>query len=298
MCGFVLLLLGALRVEAQHAHYAVGFQDMNGNGVADAGEPLRFVGDSGAGKIFHLLARPIGQPCGGRYMLGDQPRTLFPNDVFSFVVLSDGQVEAEAPDHPLTGAYVWMEIVSVQGPAGAKFGFWEEGTSSGPAPTASFVTNQPTGNYRFVLSEGTDDSDQDPAGHIHGRSWTADKPGDYAIGFRLVDLSTSGPGGGSWHTPSPVYTFHFQAGPSFQPTVKKVSNTYMLTWPSQMGYWTTDAQQTGVSFVILRSTSLAPQSWAPIGTVVGTTANTATFTDTSPPNGQAFYRLSYQWSTP
>ena len=72
----------------------------------------------------------------------------------------------------------------------------------------------------------------------------------------------------------------------------------MLTWPSQLGYWTGDATQTGIAFGIERSTSLAPGSWQAIGTVLGSTADTATFTDPAPPAGRAFYRLRYPWSTP
>lgn len=54
-----------------------------------------------------------------------------------------------------------------------------------------------------------------------------------------------------------------------------------LTWPSAAG----------LKFTIVRSTSLAAGSWTPIGTVTGTAATTAEFTDPSPPAGGAFYRI-------
>ncbi len=298
-----LFILAALPALA-HDHYAAGIVDTNGNGQPNAGEPLQFIGANGGGKIFHLLPRPFGQRpvqrCGGYYMLDERPRTLFPEDSFSFTTVSDGQYDANTTGHAHTGAWIWMEIVSVSGPAGASFGFWEENRSFfSDTPTKSFAANQPTENYRFVLSEGIDDAGEDPFGHIHGRSWTADKPGDYTIGFRLVDLSTSGPGGGPWHAPSQVYTFRFRAGPSFQPAVEKIPGTgCVLTWPSQMGYYAADASQTGIVFTIQRATSLAPTSWTTIGTVTGTTAATATFTDPTPPAAGAFYRLQWQWSTP
>lgn len=298
-----LIILATLPALA-HDHYSAGIVDTNTNGQPDAGEPLQFIGANGAGKIFHLLPRPFGQRpaqrCGGYYMLDERPRTLFPNDSFSFTAVSDGQYDANTTGHAHTGAWIWMEIVSVSGPAGASFGFWEEGRSfSNDTPTKSFAANQPTGNYRFVLSEGVDEVSEDPFGHIHGRSWTADKPGDYNIGFRLVDLSTSGPGGGPWHVPSQVYTFRFRAGPSFQPTVEKIPGTgCVLTWSSQMGHYAADATQTGIVFTVQRATSLSPANWTTIGTVTGTTADNANFTDPTPPAAGAFYRLQWQWSTP
>ncbi len=269
--------------------------DVNGNGVADAGEPLKFVGASGTDWIIRLLARPVGQRCGGYYMFDDSARTLFP-DTFSFTAISNGEYDDNDFGHAHDGSYIWMEIVSVAGPAGAKFGFWEQGATE---PTASFETNQPAGNFQFVLSEGFDFSGEDPFGHIHGRAWTANKPGDYFVGMRLVDRSTNRPAGGPWHTPSPVYTYHFKAGPSFQPTGQLISGTgYVLTWKSEMGYWTGSPTQTGVSFGIERATLLSPPNWENIGTVVGTTAGTVSFTDPSPPAGPVFYRLKYQWATP
>jgi hypothetical protein len=287
----------ALVLAAQaHDHYAAGIVDVINNNQPDVGEPLQIVGANGTGKIYHLCPRPVGQRCGGYYMMDEFPRTLHPADFFSFTALSDGQFDIEGEDHAHTGAWIWMEIVSVAGPPGGQFGFWDEDRSTFfTTPSVSFTANQPTGNYRFVISEGFDAAGEDPSGHIHGRSWTATKPGDYYVGMRLVDRSTNGPGGGPWHPPSQVYVYHFQAGPSFQTQAQLspgVSAT--LTWPSLMG---THVGQTGITFQIERATSLAPANWQVIGGVTGTTAATATFTDPAAPAGTALYRLKYQWST-
>jgi hypothetical protein len=285
-----------------HDHYSAGIIDANNNHQPDAGEKLQFVGESGTGKIFHLLARPMGQRpvqrCGGFYMLDERPRTLFPNDSFSFTVLSDGQIELPAANHAHTGAWIWMEIVAITGPSGAHFGFWDENWSQfNDTPTISFATNQPTGNYAFVLSEGINSSNEDPQGHIHGRSWTADTPGDYFLSVRLVDRSTNRIGGQPWHQPSQIYTYHFQAGPSFSPAAQLVPGAgFVLTWGSQMGYYAADGSQTGIAFDIERATSLSPANWQTIGTVTGTTEDTVTFTDPTPPTGNAFYRLKYLWN--
>lgn len=298
---YLSTLLGAcaLATASAHDHFAAAVVDVNNNNQPDAGEPLRLDGPALTGRIFHLLARPVGyrpiQRCGGFYMLGESARTLFPLDAFSLTALSDGQeiFPAEA-GHAHTGAYIWVEITAVTGPPGGSFGFWDKGQSlNADVPTVSFATNQPTENHAFVVSGGADAVDQDPHGHIHGREWTADKPGDYRVSFRFVDRSTTGPGGGPWHPPSEVFTFHFRAGPDFQPAMVKGPSGVTLTWPSQMGTWD-DSEQPGVEFKILRSTTLAG-AWEEIGSVTGTTAATATFTDGTPPQGKAFYRIAYAW---
>ena len=296
---YISALVAAAIVSADgHDHFAAGIVDANPNRLPDAGESLRLIGPDPTAKVFHLLARPVGQTCGGYYMLNENVRTLFPLDSFSFTALSDGQTESGAVNFAHTGSDIWMEITAVAGPAGANFGFWEVGqASASETPTASFPTNVPTGNFTFEISEPLpwiDAADQDPYGHIHGRCWTADRAGDYFVSYRLVDRSTSGPGGGPWHTPSPAYVLHFKAGPEFQPTTKLAGGSCILTWPSQMGIW--EPYQTGIGFRVERNTSLAATGWVTLGTVAGTTAASASFTDTAPPAGQAFYRLSFDWS--
>jgi hypothetical protein len=281
-----------------HKHFAVGIVDLDANGVADAGEPLRFVDTTPVGKIFRLLPRPVGQVCGAYYMLDESARTLYPTDAFSIIALSNGDYEELGEFHAHTGAWIWAEITQVRGPAGANFGFWESyHASNSDTPSVSFSTQEETTSHAFVISEGIDDELEDPSGHIHGRAWTADRPGDYFVSIRLVDLSSSGPGGGPWHLPSETYIFHFKAGPDFQPVSARVPGVgQVLTWPSQMGIW--DPYQKGIEFTVERSTSLHGDEWQPIGRVVGGIEDRATFIDPTPPAQKAFYRLSYGWSRP
>lgn len=273
-------------------HFTVGAIHAPGADEPEPGEPLAFIDLAGLGRTFHLLARPVGQRCGGTYSLDESVRSLHNLDAFAINVQSNGTYEIAGDDHPHTGSWIWAEIVSVSGPEGATFGFWEENSK---AATYSMAANEPTGNPRFVLSEGIDDVGDDPQGHIHGRAWSADKAGDYQIGIRLIDLSTSGPDGGPWHAPSPVYVFQFSAGPTFQPVMaESPAGAVTLTWPSQMGI-DQEGGQSGVVFTILRSSTLTDGSWENIGSVTGTTADSASFTDSEPPPGAAFYRLAYPW---
>ncbi len=289
----VLLSLAIVIPAVAHQHFSAGIIDANSNGLPDAGEALCFAAADPETKVFRLLARPRGQRCGGHYMLDETPRTLFPADAFSIVVQSDGQYELAGDQHPATGSWLWAEIVSVSGPPGSRFGFWETAAFT---PTHLLPANEAVTDVAFVLSEGIDDPDEDPLGHIHGRAWTADKPGDYVIGIRLIDRSTSGPGGGPWHQPSRIYQFRFTAGPSFQPQIIRTENSATLTWPSQMGIWA-GVGQSGLVFRILRS-NRPDGGWQPVGSVTGTTADTVSFVDSSPPAGAAFYQLAYDWATP
>lgn len=286
-----------------HDHFAAGVTDTNQNGQPDAGEPLRVIGPAFEQKVFHLLPRPFGfrpiQRAGGHYTLDENARSLFPLDAFSFTVLSSGIEQEAEQGHPHTGAYIWVEIVSVKGPDGGNFGYWENGRSAAyDTPSVVMAANEPVDGVSFVISGGYDGSDQDPHGHFHGRAWTADKAGDYYVTYRFVDRSTSGPGGGPWHTPSEPFTFHYKAGPDFQPVGKHVEGQgFVLTWKSGMGIWAeATIPQTGVVFNVMRSSTMEADDWEKIGSVTGTIADEVSFTDSEPPEGKAFYRLEYTWA--
>ncbi|MFM7180212.1 MAG: hypothetical protein ACKO2G_01915 [Verrucomicrobiales bacterium] len=298
LAGNILAVFLMLFASAgAHDHYAAGIDDLNANGKPDAGEPLKLVGTTGESKIRHLLARPVGQRCGGHYMLDEFPRTLHPFESFALTALSDGQFGDKSPNHAHTGTWIWVEIMAVSGPEGGIFGFWEAGQQGqGNSPTHAMIANQPTGNPAFVLSEGIDDEEEDPSGHIHGRAWSANKPGEYALTFRLIDRSTTGPNDGPWHTPSRSYTYQFKTGPAFQPVITRAPGGHVvLIWPARIGIF--ENYETGLPFGINRALSPAGP-WTKIGEIIAGTTDTVSFTDTSPPPGAAFYRLDFQWSPP
>jgi hypothetical protein len=217
----LLLLAGAAATLRAHQHFDAGIVDSNSNGQPDSGESLRFVNPPAADAVFHFYPKAVGLEYGGYYSLDDDPRPLFPNDSFTFTALSDGQVDLASPFHAATGSWIWAEITSVTGPAGATVGFWDENWGlTHTTPTASFLTGASTGDFAFVLSESYvenpllgPDSTEDPQGHIHNRAWTVDQPGDYYVTFVLTDRSRNGPGGGPIHADSVPYTFHFVAVP-------------------------------------------------------------------------------------
>jgi fibronectin-binding autotransporter adhesin len=71
------------------------------------------------------------------------------------------------------------------------------------------------------------------------------------------------------------------ANSSFKATATQTPGNFTLTWPSA----------NGVQFDVLRSTVL-DTGWQSLGTVTGGAGNTASFTDTAPPAGNAFYKVA------
>jgi hypothetical protein len=77
------------------------------------------------------------------------------------------------------GADPWIEILSVIGPAGGSFAFWEVGVT---APMWSRPTGwSGTSDVFPVILDGET--------HAHGRCFTMDRPGTYTVTFRVRDKS-------------------------------------------------------------------------------------------------------------
>ncbi|MEX1115561.1 MAG: hypothetical protein WEB53_09945, partial [Akkermansiaceae bacterium] len=72
-----------------------------------------------------------------------------------------------------------IEIVSVQGPAGGNFAFWEVGAT---APTWLHAADWTGAGATFPVILNGDN-------HAHGRAFTMDRPGTYTVTFRAVDMT-------------------------------------------------------------------------------------------------------------
>src|SRR6185436_11037972 len=135
-------------------------------------------------------------------------------DVITFAALS-GTIPngGPIPGHAAFGSQLAVEVASVQGPAGGSFAFWEgDGESDLGVITFSVPVGTTNGSNHFVISENNGESGTDPYGHIHGREFTTSLPGTYIVGFRVIDISTNGVGGGAIQSPSDVLLVRFQAG--------------------------------------------------------------------------------------
>ncbi len=151
---------------------------------------------------------------------------------------------------PALGALIMAEIVSLQGPAGGEIAFWDsDGVAEADVPTFRIPVGTTNGTWRFRLSEGDGSPQSDPYGHIHGRHFTTTQPGLYTLGIRAVDVSTSGPGGGPFHYPSPELKFYLQA---------EATITYVNA-PSRPSIRL--AMEKGKRYSLLTSTGVGPDGW-------------------------------------
>lgn len=111
---------------------------------------------------------------------------------------------------PALGSFIEARIVSVDGPVGGAFGFWE---GDATAPTFNIASGSRGGTFSFDLSEaelGAGQAGADPFGHHHGRRFTVTTEGNYTVGFKLFDVSANGSDFGPIHTASDTLSIQFR----------------------------------------------------------------------------------------
>jgi hypothetical protein len=195
-------LLAAATTSAAHEHLAAGASS------TAPGSPLIFVNAAdyatNSGYVFNLGADAPGSPYDGWYYTAD----------LVFVALAAtpayGGPEAQAA---ALGSHIEIVLETFSGPPGSTLGFWE--TQQNGVDSTNLTWTVPVGltngTNHIVVSETDGSPSADPYGHIHGRIYSVDKPGLYTVGFRYVDASTNGPGGGPIQTPSDRFCLYFQA---------------------------------------------------------------------------------------
>lgn len=190
---------------------------------------------------------------------------------------------ARTPGHPefnnsaaAWGAWLHASIAAVEGPAGGAFAFWENGSNS---PTIN-VPSGGTSTNVYRISETMGEPGSDPYGHIHGRRFTATKPGLYKVSFKAWDLSTNGPGGGPIHTPSQLFPVYFEAG--LFSSVTRSNNVARISYGSFTN-WTFTVEAT--------TNLLATNSWSAIGSARNGDDFFQTQQDTSATNAMKWYRV-------
>ena len=260
----LLSWLGQGHLLAQHGHLNAGATGKN------QGDALYFAnGDDfimSSGYVKTLVWTNDGRYAG--YFHGGITPTVLP---------ATPDTGGPAPEAPALGSFIGMDLVSVNGPPGGLFGFWENGATE---PTVS-VSDQGTETDRWLLSESEGEPGSDPFGHIHGRRFTATLPGLYRVGFRLVDLSTNGTEAGPIHTPSEVLYVHFQAGITITSVVRQADSAAVSF-----------GAPVGGSYALEYSTNLATSTvWTPIDSTVPGDDHFQTLLDPDADGSTRFYRV-------
>ena len=161
----------------------------------------------------------------------------------------------------------WIEIMSVSGPTGGSFSFWEvealeptwsrtTGWTFGQGNTASFP----------VIYLGWN--------HQHGRAFTMDQPGTYSVTFRAVDAD-------GVLTPSEEKIITFQALPPPRLSIRIENGQVVISFLSRLN----------LLYDLQISTDLAAGTWDSV--VVGFINGDGTVKETFLPLEQprAFFRL-------
>jgi hypothetical protein len=194
------LLLAGQALHAQHGHLNAGAAGQGQNDALVWDNGAAFAAGSGYVQNMALATNPASRYFG-----------LF-NSGPTLTALSMTNLTG-----PAAGAFLTAEIVSLTGPAGALFSFWEgEDQGGGATPTFSIATGGAGLSHRFALSDaslGAGMSGQDPFGHLHGRRFTTSTEGLYTLGLRVLDTSMNGAGGGPIHLPSEVLYINFATVP-------------------------------------------------------------------------------------
>ena len=159
-----------------------------------------------------------------------------------------------------------VELVSVQGPAGGNFAFWEVGAIE---PNWSRATGWNSGNGNAPGFRVAVDGD----GHVHGRLFTMDKPGNYTVSFRAVDSNGN-------FSASTNLTIDFRAQQPPQLSIGISGGNVALSFTSRGG----------LNYDLQRCEDLAGGDWTTIQTIHG---NGMLHTPTDPVSGRprSFYRL-------
>ncbi len=200
---WLLLACGGASASAQHSHINAGARS------SAVGSQLFFANGAGfeaaSGFLIHLTA--LQSPAYGPIFYGGSDVTFTSLAAFP----DNGGPSAFAA---LPGTHVEMILETLDGPAGGALSFWDsfDGFFDATEITFTVPVGARTGTNYFALSESDGSARTDPYGHIHGRKFSADVPGLYVAGFRLVDTGQNGPGSGPLHAPSNLAYFNLQAG--------------------------------------------------------------------------------------
>lgn len=245
----LLLLLLAVPPTRAHDHVEVG---------EDPSDSARLGFD---GPTFQLaLYVPPGEPFSG-YVPN------FPGNWFANELTFTTDVNAL---NPAAGADPRIELVSVNGPPGGSFAFWEVGVATSTWSRPVGWTNAPGDVPSFPVVLGGDN-------HAHGRAFSMDTPGTYSVVVRAVDAV--GP-----FLPSAGMTITFVAQPppalalSIQPGQATLSFTSRLN----------------LDYDLQACTNLAGGAWTSLASFAGDgTAKTNT-TPLADPPGVLFRLVEFQ----
>ena len=201
--------------------------------------------------------------------------------MITFSALAAKPPEGPVLGHAALGSQIAVQVVSVEGPPGGSFAFWEgDGDNDLGNITFSVPVGTTNGTNDWLVSENFGAPGADPYGHIHGREVTTSIAGIYIVGFRAIDISTNGVGGGPIHAPSEILPVRIQAGLRIE-RMQAFTNRVTVSFRSPPG----------ISNLLEATDAIATGNWQPAAAPLLGNNNLRSFTDTNAPIGSRFYRI-------
>ncbi len=287
--AFLALAMCCIRLQAHDHMPAVATS--SDPGATLEYDPFAFDYTTNSGFVFSLGAGDPGSPYEGYYFTDDQ--------VF-IALAATGDNGGPETGHAAPGTYIQVKLLSVEGPAGASFGFWEtlgqgddgEGID-GTNLTWSVPVPYHNGTNLIYVSQSDGSPGSDPYGHIHGRIYSVTKPGFYKATWQFVDTSTNGPGGGPVDLPSAPFSTWYQAGLTVMGvTVNSGQASVSFAAPSDLP---DDLSTPPTNYTLQSSPTLGPAAnWQPVGSVI--VGDDTLHTITIPVNGTTqYFRLAAEY---
>ena len=241
MKPFLCLFFFSTAILQAHDHVDVGL---------DPGNPHRLYLLGPRYQEQESLYVPLGEP-----FSFDLPK--FPGGWFACELTFTAEIEGDP----------WIEIMSVSGPTGGSFSFWEVGALG---PTWSRTTGWTFGQGNTasfpVIYLGWN--------HQHGRAFTMNEPGTYSVTFRAVDAD-------GVLTPSEEKIITFQALPPPRLSIRIENGQVVISFLSRLN----------LLYDLQISTDLATGTWDSV--VAGFIDGDGTVIDIPLPlsHPRAFFRL-------
>ncbi len=204
---FGLLTVAALACQCMHLqaheHLAAGATSSSPGAALIFQNDADFGGD--VGYVFNLTAGTTNDAYLGYY---------YTDDLVFIALAATPDNGGPEPGAAALGTYVQVKLLSVEGPPGASFGFWEtlENGVDSTNLTWSVPVPYANGTNLIHVSESDGSPGSDPYGHIHGRIYSFTKPGLYRATWQFVDTSSNGSNGGPVELPSQPFYLYYQAG--------------------------------------------------------------------------------------
>ena len=197
------------------------------------------------------------------------------------------------------GTVIQLKLLNVQGPAGARFAFWETNSDGTCGTNLTWSVPVPSsGDTNLIrLTQAANTPTNDPYGYIPNRVFGFTKPGLYKLTWQLVDTSTNGPGGTPLDQPSAPFTLYYQAGCTIS-GITSAADGIHLTFAAPNGELQSDNSGFfNLQYEIFQSRTLgAGASWTPaldsLGQIIQINGDDHLHTNTVTPAGSTqFYRL-------